>query len=78
MSTGRRKKKDEPSPEENREAKNLGNGNPNHPTDARMRDELYNKARELKIPDPSKMTKRDLARAMQPVPAARLPHPKVE
>jgi plasmid stabilization system protein ParE len=56
----------------------MGTGNPNLPMDARMRDELYNLARELRIPGRSKMTKRDLARALQPVPAARLPHPKAD
>ena len=56
----------------------MGTGNPNPPMDARMRDELYNLARELKIPGRSKMTKRDRARALQPVPAARLRHANVE
>ena len=54
----------------------MGTGNPNLPMDARTRDELYNVARELRIPGRSKMTKRDLVRALQPVPAARRRHAK--
>jgi hypothetical protein len=62
--------------QENR--RTMGTGNPYPPRDTRMRDKPYSLAQELEIPGRSKMTKRDRARALQPVPAARLRHANVE
>jgi hypothetical protein len=41
-----------------------GTGNPNTDLDSRTRDELYNRARELKIPGRSGMTKAELVAAI--------------
>lgn len=42
-----------------------GTGNPTGKLESRTRDELYNRARELKIPGRSKMNKRALADAIR-------------
>ncbi|HLV21983.1 MAG TPA: Rho termination factor N-terminal domain-containing protein [Polyangiaceae bacterium] len=42
-----------------------GTGNPNQPLQARSRDELYNKAKQLEIAGRSKMSKKDLVRAIK-------------
>lgn len=42
-----------------------GTGNPNRGLDARSRDEVYNRARELKIAGRSKMTKAELVEAIR-------------
>ena len=42
-----------------------GTGNPNKPPPERSRDELYNRARELRIAGRSKMSKDELVRAIE-------------
>jgi plasmid stabilization system protein ParE len=42
-----------------------GTGNPNRGLDERSRDEVYNRARELKIAGRSKMTKAELVEAVR-------------
>ncbi len=42
-----------------------GTGNPTTRLESRSRDELYNRARELKVPGRSKMTKAELAEAIR-------------
>ncbi len=42
-----------------------GTGNPNKPPAERSRDELYNRARELRVGGRSKMSKDELVRAIQ-------------
>jgi plasmid stabilization system protein ParE len=42
-----------------------GTGNPNRTLDERSRDEVYNRARELKIPGRSKMSKTELVEAVR-------------
>jgi len=42
-----------------------GTGNPNKPAAERSRDELYNRARELRIAGRSKMSKDELIRAIE-------------
>ena len=42
-----------------------GTGNPNLPLEDRLRDELYNRARELSIPGRSTMSKRELVAAIR-------------
>ena len=42
-----------------------GTGNPNRSLDERSRDEVYNRARELKIQGRSKMTKAELVEAVR-------------
>jgi plasmid stabilization system protein ParE len=41
-----------------------GTGNPNAPLEERTRDELYNLAKERKIPGRSKMSKKELVEAL--------------
>ena len=43
-----------------------GTGNPNRSLDERSRDEIYNRARELKIPGRSRMAKAELVEAVRP------------
>ncbi len=42
-----------------------GTGNPTHGLESRTRDELYNRAKELKIQGRSKMDKEELAKAIR-------------
>jgi len=42
-----------------------GTGNPNRGLEERSRDEIYNRAKELKIPGRSKMTKAELVAAVR-------------
>ncbi len=42
-----------------------GTGNPNTPLEERTKQEIYNRARELKIPGRSKMNKDELVRAVR-------------
>ncbi len=42
-----------------------GTGNPNRPLGARSKQELYNRAKELKIEGRSKMSKEELVKAIQ-------------
>lgn len=46
-------------------ARTQGTGNPTHSLDARSKDELYNRARELGIAGRSKMDKRELVKAIR-------------
>jgi plasmid stabilization system protein ParE len=43
----------------------LGRGNPNRDLDERTRDEVYNRAREMKIRGRSRMTKAELVEAIR-------------
>jgi plasmid stabilization system protein ParE len=42
-----------------------GTGNPNRSLDGRSRDEVYNRAKELKIPGRSRMSKAELVEAVR-------------
>lgn len=42
----------------------MGTGNPNRSLDSRTRDEVYNRAKEMKIPGRSKMSKAELVDAI--------------
>lgn len=42
-----------------------GTGNPNRPLEARTKDELYNRARQLRIDGRSRMNKADLVEAIR-------------